>query len=411
MKKSNLTFVFSLILSFLLIPSLVFGQSYDIRPTVTTAPALPTYSNCVQLNRNFGLGSSDFTTGGEVSMLQNFLVSRGYGNFTGRGYFGLLTFQAVKNFQRANNVSPTGYVGPITRQRISFMTCGIIPVPQNVVITSISPASGPVGTQVAINGSGFTQNNRIRFASGGAVNVPSYNNGTLLYFTIPSYVGPCDWVGDTSPYRCLAPAQQVTPGNYQISVENQNGVSNFVTFVVTSANPPHAQPPVITGVSAPTTLTVNQTGTWTINAYDPQNSQLTYSVNWGDANNPPCSSITDGPCYSSDSAITHFQQSATFTHSYSQPGNYTAVFTVRNATGQTAKTSVSVQVTGYNPAVCADMNGDGVVTQADVDFIQNNSGMYPATLRYGDLNGNQYVNATDISIAKSQLGRYCSNNF
>jgi hypothetical protein len=92
-----------------------------------------------------------------------------------------------------------------------------------------------VGTQVAIRGTGFTQDNRVRFGSGGAVHVPSYNNGTLLYFTIPSYVGPCDWVGDTSPIRCLAAAMQVGPGAYPISVENENGKTTEQNFTVTAA--------------------------------------------------------------------------------------------------------------------------------------------------------------------------------
>lgn len=100
-------------------------------------------------------------------------------------------------------------------------------------ISSIAPTQGPVGTQVAIYGSGFTQDNRVRFGSGGAVHVPSYNNGTLLYFTVPTYVGPCDWVGDTSEIRCLAAASQVTPGMYQMSVDNSNGQSNVTNFTVT----------------------------------------------------------------------------------------------------------------------------------------------------------------------------------
>ncbi len=102
-------------------------------------------------------------------------------------------------------------------------------------------------------------------------------------------------------------------------------------------------PPVISGVTAPTILSVNQTGTWTINASDPENGPLNYSVNWGDAIIAPIS-------YSA-SAQSAFIQTSTFTHSYSSAGIYTVTFTVMDNAGQTAQTSSTVQV-GYNcPAV------------------------------------------------------------
>ncbi|MDE1975418.1 MAG: hypothetical protein KGI49_02835, partial [Patescibacteria group bacterium] len=41
-------------------------------------------------------------------------------------------------------------------------------------------------------------------------------------------------------------------------------------------------PPVISGISSPTVLQVGQTGTWSVNASDPQNGTLSYSVDWGD---------------------------------------------------------------------------------------------------------------------------------
>ena len=53
-------------------------------------------------------------------------------------------------------------------------------------------------------------------------------------FTIPSAVGPCSYVGDTSPIRCMIADQQVVPGNYSIYVTNTNGQSATQTFTVTS---------------------------------------------------------------------------------------------------------------------------------------------------------------------------------
>ena len=99
-------------------------------------------------------------------------------------------------------------------------------------VSSISPTQGAVGTVITLYGNGFTKDNTIHFGSGGAVHVASYN-GTTLTFTIPSYAGPCDYVGDTSPVRCMAAVQQVQPGLYNVSVSNANGQSAVQTFTVT----------------------------------------------------------------------------------------------------------------------------------------------------------------------------------
>ncbi len=108
--------------------------------------------------------------------------------------------------------------------------------------------------------------------------------------------------------------------------------------------------PTISGVSGPQTLNVNQQGTWTVNASDPSNENLTFSVNWGGGNSA---------CLNSDScvlfkAVGMSQQYATITHTYSTAGTYTPTFTVTNASGLTAQASVSVSVTSStnpNPPV------------------------------------------------------------
>jgi len=109
-------------------------------------------------------------------------------------------------------------------------------------------------------------------------------------------------------------------------------------------------PPVISGGIAPTTLNVNQTGTWTINASDPENGPLNYSVNWGDAIIAPIS-------YSA-SAQSAFIQTSTFTHSYSSAGIYTVTFTVQDNAGLTAQTSSTVQVgNSTQPSTCTGEGG------------------------------------------------------
>lgn len=81
-------------------------------------------SSCPALTYNLTLGSSDYTTAGQVSSLQSFLRGRyGDSRLTG-GYYGQLTSYYVSRFQQEQGVYPvTGGVGPLTRQAISRV-CG-----------------------------------------------------------------------------------------------------------------------------------------------------------------------------------------------------------------------------------------------------------------------------------------------
>lgn len=128
----------------------------------------------------------------------------------------------------------------------------------------------------------------------------------------------------------------VPEGAYTVQI-CQTGTSNcdssdsyFKIISSTSTN----LPPVISGGTFPTTLSVNQTGTWIVNASDPENGPLTYDVAWGD---------TFGSGYAPQTANLP-SQTSTFTHSYSSAGTYTVTFTVKDNGGLTAQTSSTVQV-------------------------------------------------------------------
>ena len=68
------------------------------------------------LTRNLMIGFK----GGDVSMLQQFLISAEvYPEALVTGYFGSLTRAAVQRFQREQNIIPAaGYFGPITKKRM-----------------------------------------------------------------------------------------------------------------------------------------------------------------------------------------------------------------------------------------------------------------------------------------------------
>lgn len=116
--------------------------------------------------------------------------------------------------------------------------------------------------------------------------------------------------------------------------------------------------PSISSFSGPTVLSVNQTGTWTIQANDPENGSLTYRIQWGDEARSPYASAAAG--VGTDS----FVQMTSFTHAYASAGTYAVAIEVRDASGATAKASATVRVdasysacTGEYAPVCGRPRG------------------------------------------------------
>lgn len=76
------------------------------------------------LTKNLYWGSR----GDQVMLLQNILISQKYLKINPTGYFGLATVRAVMKFQRDYNIRTTGYVGPLTREKLN----NISNIPQTV---------------------------------------------------------------------------------------------------------------------------------------------------------------------------------------------------------------------------------------------------------------------------------------
>jgi hypothetical protein len=81
-------------------------------------------SSCVTVvSSNLRYKMSDQNTSGEVTNLQNFLVSLSLLKASPTGYFGAGTLSAVKQFQKMNGLTPTGYVGALTKSKIRELSC------------------------------------------------------------------------------------------------------------------------------------------------------------------------------------------------------------------------------------------------------------------------------------------------
>lgn len=67
------------------------------------------------IDKNLKYGQRDK----EVTELQEFLIDKGLLKTTPSNFFGLLTLKAVKVYQTSAGISPTGFVGALTREKIN----------------------------------------------------------------------------------------------------------------------------------------------------------------------------------------------------------------------------------------------------------------------------------------------------
>ena len=111
----------------------------------------------------------------------------------------------------------------------------------DVAIVSLAPASGPVGTRVTINGSGFAATgNTVTFTAvaiaGETPNEPSVipeltsANGMAIGFDVLAVWRPACSYG---PAPCPFARIPTAPGTYRVTVTNAKGTSNAMAFTVT----------------------------------------------------------------------------------------------------------------------------------------------------------------------------------
>lgn len=79
-------------------------------------------TQCTVLTHALAKGSMDLYADGEVTLLQGFLTTQGYG-FPEKGTFGSVTETAVKSWQAKQGIEATGIVGALTRTAIQEVSC------------------------------------------------------------------------------------------------------------------------------------------------------------------------------------------------------------------------------------------------------------------------------------------------
>ena len=368
----------------------------------TYYPYTPTYtssvygSGCVNITQTLSVGSTDQNTGGQVSVLQRFLVSQNLLSASlPMGYFGSSTGLSVRTFQRNHGLPVSGVVGEQTRSAIQSVSCS----GQNS-----SNYNYNYGNNYTYPGYTYpTYNNNYTY--------PNYNsNYNNNYYCNGSYVpsgtgcggvqnqscaywGSCNSGNPTTTY--INPAfgavstsvtvmgsgfsstgntihfgngiitnlnsidgtslsftvpsqlsgygsQPVTLGTYNVSVTNASGVtSNSMPFAITSLGT--SGTPTIQSVNGPTSIAAGTQGVWTI-VINSQfgNPYVTTSVRWGDENLYGYYQGFAAP----QTTYATGQQTLTFTHTYQQSGTYSIIFTVSDSTGLSNTSTLSVTVTG-----------------------------------------------------------------
>ncbi|MBI5470655.1 PKD domain-containing protein [Candidatus Kaiserbacteria bacterium] len=349
---------------------------------------------CGVVWRNLSQGAQ----GDDVRAMQEFLSEQGYLSANATGYFGPMTAKAVASWQTSQGVSAVGAFGPMSRERVK-MWCGgggggslqASPTRGNAPLTvyfwhvigggasegySIDFGDGTTGTLDI--GCGVNPQSGVGACPRALTASHTYTQNGTYTATLVHYTNPCagvrtaptdgpGWEGIT----CMAPISQEIVGKVQINVGQVACTMEYkpvcgskqIYCSTTPCNPVQQtygnkctmeadgatflydgqcqdvygnRPPVISGFSGPTTLSVNQTGTWTINASDPENGQLSYRVSWGDENY--------GLAPHDATLVPLFIQTTTFTHAYANAGTYTVSVTVQDSNGQSAQTTTTVQV-------------------------------------------------------------------
>ena len=231
-----------------------------------------------------------------------------------------------------------------------------------ITITKTYPVGSVTGTKnvkVTVQNAGFSANQTVPFTLGASL-LPAVPTGVSAT-TISTSQIRVDWTDvssnelgfniDYSTDNTFATflSSAATSANtntitingllanttYYFRVQSYNAAGNSPwspTVNATTAPIPVNNAPTISSVTAPSSLTAGQIGTWKINATDIDvGDVLSYSVVWGDGQSAAA------------------QSAPRFTHAYTAAGSYPAVFKVTDQGGLSATSALTVVVTATQP--------------------------------------------------------------
>jgi peptidoglycan hydrolase-like protein with peptidoglycan-binding domain len=135
----------------------------------------------------------DATTSGEVSDLQDFLITKGFLSGDSTGYYGLKTVEAVKKYQASKGVIRTGSVGNLTKTQIKNDTCG----------DGVDTTSGAQGAGGSSSQSGST--GQVKQTPVVVQQTPTVNTNTQNVVSRPVTVTPTQTTSSVDAYLPALP--------------------------------------------------------------------------------------------------------------------------------------------------------------------------------------------------------------
>lgn len=367
---------------------------------------IPGPSVCPVFSRTLYRGVSDSNTGGEVTKLQKILAADPtvYPEGLVTGYYGSLTEKAVQSWQAKQGIASsgssatTGYgvVGPQTRARMIIACPTPPPIPTDSLIIVLSPNGGE---QWALGSNQTIQWSSGPFAIGSSLAEIAFIDIDLLSWSTPCTADPCPLSFAPSFSTALArkvpnigsfswsvgknPSGGIIPtGLYVVRISNSENSGQYdqsdAAFSIVKEDSGNL-PPTISGVSGPSVLKVGEIGKWEVKASDPEQGPLMYSVVWGDETIG--TGIAERVVPSAPGIVS---QTATFTHVYSKAGVYTPTFTITDNGGLSAKTSISVSVSGGTSTNSFPTINATPAVPSDIKVNQSVSFSWSATDADGD---------------------------
>lgn len=230
-----------------------------------------------------------------------------------------------------------------------------------------------------------------------------YGDGNVENFASLEKIAPGKKVLLTTKHKYYSAGQFL----FKINVDSTNdfNTANNEKSVTIKVSELQNTPPVIDTVDGPSSLKVNEQGTWKIIAHDLDSKYLYYSVDWGEPR-----IVYSGAAMSDANQV--ISQESSFTHSYTNPGTYKIRFTVTDDKGASSESTMTVIVEAvqqkYPDITIADINVDknlvvgqeavfGITLKNVGDATANG---YFIEYRYGDGSVENFVSTDKIAPGK-----------
>lgn len=236
----------------LAVPFFVSAQVAQLSDQFTEAQ-----NQCLDLQYNMGYRSRDARTNGEVSDLQDFLISSGYLSGSPTGYLGLMTVAAIKKFQLAAGIGgPTtagyGGVGPKSRAKIKAITCGSVataptttstPLTTTTTTATVAGCTSNVGFSPTTGASCTPSTTVATTTSSPAKVIPAINIIQPITSMVAGSIISVAWDQNYSTQIVTASLRNSQNGTLYFSGKIASGLSgrNYVALPAEAGNVPSGQ--------------------------------------------------------------------------------------------------------------------------------------------------------------------------